>query len=146
MLKRANWLPIVFTSSVLFSSQSMAEVSVTLTAASDYLFNGISQTDENPAIQGSIDWANAQGWYVGSWASNIDFGDETDAEIDYYGGFSNSINDDVYYDVGLAHYTYIGGGDSSDINYTEVYLAIGYQSTEIKAWYANDYAGTDAGH
>ena len=146
MPTRKHWLPALAVASSLMSYQSHAEVSVTITAASDYLFNGISQTDENPAIQGSIDWSNEFGWYAGSWASNVDFGDDTDAEIDYYGGFSNSINDDMFYDVGVAHYTYIGGGGSSDINYTEFYLALGYQSTQIKAWYTNDYAGTDAGH
>lgn len=146
MYKRANWLPLVLSSCLFVSSYSHADVSVTVTAASDYLFNGISQTDENPAIQASLDWANEQGWYAGSWASNVDFGDETDAEIDYYGGFSNSINQDFSYDVGLAYYSYVGSSESSDINYTEVYLAVGYQATQVKAWYTDDYAGTDAGH
>ncbi len=146
MLLRNTWLPLLFTSCALFSSNSYAELSATVTAASDYLFNGVSQTDEDPAIQGSIDWSNKHGWYVGSWASNVDFGDDTNAEVDYYAGYSNNINDDVFYDVGFAHYTYVGGSDSSDINYTEVYLAMGYQSTQLKAWYTNDYAGTDAGH
>lgn len=128
------------------SLPSHAEVSVTLTAASDYLFNGVSQTDEKPAIQGSIDWAGENGAYIGSWASNVDFGDGTDAEVDYYAGFSQSIDDNLWYDTGLAYYSYIGGDDSSEINYAEVYLTLGYQSTQITAWYSNDYAGTDAGH
>lgn len=143
---RTYCLPLLASISVLYSASSYAEMSVTVTAASDYLFNGISQTDEGPATQGSIDWSNEQGWYVGSWASNVDFGDDTNAEIDYYGGFSQSLSNDVYYDVGLAHYTYVGGDNSNDINYSEIYLAIGYQTSEIKAWYTNDYAGTDAGH
>jgi len=141
-----KWLSPVFVSFTLFSSQVHADLSLTVTAASDYLFNGVSQTDESPAIQGSIDWSHDSGWYAGSWASNVDFGDDTDAEVDYYAGFTREINDSVFYDVGLAHYSYVGGTNCSDINYTEIYLALGYQSTQIKAWYTNDYAGTDAGH
>ncbi len=134
------------TALALISFQSAADLSATVTAASDYLFNGVSQTDEKPAIQGSIDWANQQGWYAGSWGSSVDFGDDTDAEVDYYAGFSQSLNQDFFYDAGLAHYTYVGGGNSSVLNYTEVYFALGYQSTQLKAWYTSDYAGTDAGH
>ncbi|WP_448547177.1 TorF family putative porin [Thalassotalea fusca] len=141
-----KWLPTLFVSFALFSTQCRADLSVTVTAASDYLFNGVSQTKESTALQGSIDWSNDRGWYAGSWASNVDFGDDTDAEVDYYAGFTQEINNSLFYDVGLAHYTYVGGSGSSDINYTEIYFAIGYQSTQIKAWYTNDYAGTDAGH
>ena len=139
-------LMVVIALLLLVPNKSDAEVSITLTGASDYLFNGVSQTDDKPAIQGSIDWVNEQGWYVGSWASNVDFGDDTDAEIDYYGGYSQQVNENIFYDLGFAHYTYVGGDDSSDANYTELYFAIGYQSTLFKAWYTNDYSGTDAGH
>ncbi len=131
---------------LVLSTQSFAEVSVTITGASDYLFNGVSQTDEKPALQGSIDWSNNAGWYAGLWGSNVDFGDDTNAEIDYYLGFSQSIDQHFWYDVGVAHYTYVGGDNSSDINYTEPYFALGYQNTQIKTWYSNDYAGTKAAH
>lgn len=129
-----------------YSTPSAAEVAVTLTGASDYLFNGVSQTDEKPAIQGSLDWSNKFGWYAGIWGANVDFGDDTKAEVDYYLGYSQSIDKNFWYEVGLAHYTYLGDSNSSDINYSEPYFALGYQSTQIKAWYANDYAGTDAAH
>jgi len=146
MSKYLLWFALLISCFTLSTFQSKAEVSVTITGASDYLFNGVSQTDEKPAIQGSIDWSNQHGWYVGSWASNVDFGEGTDAEIDYYGGFANNLNSDFSYDIGLAHYTYVGGDNSSDYNYTEIYFSLAYQSTQIKAWYTNDYAGTEAGH
>ncbi|WP_448211578.1 TorF family putative porin [Colwellia sp. MEBiC06753] len=126
--------------------QSYAEVSLTLTAASDYLFNGVSQTDDKPAIQGSIDWAGESGWYIGSWASNVDFGDDTDAEIDFYTGYSQELNDAWWYNVGLAYYTYVGGDNSSDINYTELSFTLGFHGTEFTTWYSDDYAGTEARH
>lgn len=46
-----------------------------LTLISDYLFRGISQTNEGMALQGSLMLAHSDGWYVSSWASNIRFGD-----------------------------------------------------------------------
>ena len=38
---------------------------------SQYVFRGISQTDEKPAVQGGFDLGHKSGFYVGTWASNI---------------------------------------------------------------------------
>ena len=38
---------------------------------SQYVFRGISQTNEKPAIQGGFDLGHKSGLYVGTWASNI---------------------------------------------------------------------------
>ena len=130
----------------IFSLNTHAEVSATVTLASDYLFNGVTQTDENPALQGSLDWSNDQGAYAGTWASNVDFGDDTDMEIDLYAGISKALTKETWYDVGIAYYGYVGGDDSSDINYYEVYGALGYNTTSIKLWYSPDYAGSEAKH
>lgn len=128
------------------SFHANADVSATVTLASDYLFNGVTQTDEKPALQGSFDWSNKFGVYAGVWGSNVDFGDSTDMEIDYYIGYGNNISESTWYDVGYVYYSYVGGSGSSDINYNEVYFQFGYNNSSIKAWYTNDIAGTDARH
>ena len=46
------------------------DVSATVTGVSDYRFRGVSSSDRDPAIQGSID-LNFRGFYVGAWASSI---------------------------------------------------------------------------
>ena len=47
-----------------------------LGVTSDYVFRGITQTDFDPALQGGLDYAfGDSGWYVGAWASNVDFAD-----------------------------------------------------------------------
>lgn len=51
---------------------------------SDYVFRGISQTDEDPTIQGSIDFTYGL-FYAGAWASGLDFtpaGNDANVEID----------------------------------------------------------------
>jgi hypothetical protein len=56
---------------------------------SDYRFRGISQTFEQPAIQGGIDYSHASGFYLGTWASNVNglsFPDGS-IEMDFYGGY-----------------------------------------------------------
>ncbi|GEB70363.1 membrane protein [Pseudoalteromonas carrageenovora] len=132
----------------LLSTTAAADWSTTITAASDYTFNGVSQTDNDPAIQGSLDYAFDNGVYAGAWASNVDFGDDTDFELDAYLGRYVQLNDEVSVDYGIAYYTY--QGNNSDGNYAEAYTKFGYASeygqTELNFWYSWDYFGTGAGH
>ncbi|AWL13086.1 hypothetical protein HMF8227_02634 [Saliniradius amylolyticus] len=133
-------------SSLLIAFPALADWSGTATIASDYLFNGVSQTGEDPALQGSIDWAGDTGWYAGTWASNVDFGDDTNLEWDFYAGYWQELGDNMSLDIGLAQYTYHGGDNSSDGNYAEAYATWGIGNTAITLWYAWDYFGTDAAH
>jgi len=137
---------LVATAFLTISTSAIADWSSTITLANDYLFNGVSQTDESPAIQGSIDWSGNSGWYAGGWASNVDFGDDTNIEADVYVGYYTAINDAVNLDAGIAHYTYRGAGYSSDGNYSEVYTKWNFGAIDLNFWYAPDYFGTGAGH
>jgi len=53
---------------------------------SDYRLRGITQNDEDLALQGSLDWNHEMGYYFGAWASNVDFGDTAQSEVDLYLG------------------------------------------------------------
>ncbi|MBD1582634.1 TorF family putative porin [Pseudoalteromonas sp. S16_S37] len=134
----------------LASSQAMANLSTTITAASDYSFNGVSQTKEDPALQGSLDYAFSDGVYVGSWASNVDFANKTDIEWDFYVGKYVALNDNWSIDYGIAYYSYHGGTNSSHGNYPEVYSKFGFANslgqTEFNFWYSWDYFGKGADH
>ncbi len=138
---------LLFATTLLtLSSSAFADWSSTVTLASDYLFNGVSQTDEKPALQGSIDWSGASGLYAGGWASNVDFGDDTNIEADIYIGYYTAINEAVNLDVGVAQYTYHGANYSSEGDYTEFYAKWNFGATDLNFWYAWDYFGTGAGH
>ena len=132
----------------LLSTTVSANWSTTITAASDYTFNGVTQSDNDPAIQASLDYAFDSGVYAGAWASNVDFGDDTDFELDAYLGKYVQLTDTVSADYGIAYYTY--QGNNSDGNYAEAYTKFGYASeygqTELNFWYSWDYFGTGAGH
>lgn len=45
-------------------------------------------------------------FYAGAWASNVDFGDDTDAEFDVYGGYRTEVSGFVV-DVGVVGYLYV---------------------------------------
>ena len=56
-------------------------ISANVTFTTDYVFRGISQTDEKFAVQGGFDWSSEPtGIYAGAWASNVDFNSDTSVE------------------------------------------------------------------
>ncbi|MDP2323463.1 MAG: TorF family putative porin, partial [Gammaproteobacteria bacterium] len=118
------------------------EFSSTITLTSDYDFRGVTQTEQDPALQASLDLAFDNGIYAGLWASNVDFGDDThsDVEVDILAGFAGSITEELGYDVGATYYSYYDDGD--DIDYGEIYAGLDYQILSTKLWYAPDYVNS----
>ncbi|MCB1690757.1 MAG: TorF family putative porin [Halioglobus sp.] len=142
------------------------DLSANVALVSDYRFRGITQTDTNAAIQGGFDASFEPGFYIGTWASSVDFGDVDDGsgsygtmEIDYYAGWSGPIGDtDFGIDVGYYYYQYPGDtvdpkGDYEEFNVTGSWkdLSIGvtysddfYAKTGEYWYYAGDYSLTFA--
>ncbi len=116
-----------------------AEFSATVTGTTDYDFRGVTQTAQDPAIQGSVDLSTDPGFYMGIWASNIDWGHgDPNVEIDYYAGWGGG--EDITWDLGVTYYTYASASSS---NYPEYYAGLGWKYFGAKVWYASDYAGLD---
>ncbi|WP_293645915.1 TorF family putative porin [Thiolapillus sp.] len=100
------------------TSMAQAELTANIGATSNYLWRGVSQTGDAAAISGGIDWAHDSGFYLGTWASNIDWGNGSGAEVDFYGGFANEIGD-FGYDLGLIYY-YYPTSSFDDSDFTEI--------------------------
>ena len=64
------------------------------------------QTDDGPAIQGGFDYEQGL-FYAGTWASSVDFGDNTTMELDLYGGIAPTWNM-LSFDIGALYYAYPG--------------------------------------
>jgi len=118
-----------------------------LTIASDYMFRGVSNSNEEPQVQGDMNWSHGSGVYAGIWTTNTNFGGPGNSmELDPYVGFASSIGDTgLSYDVGYWAYTY--PGSQSDFDYSEFYgigtWAMGDLSFSPSVWYARDYFGAD---
>jgi uncharacterized protein (TIGR02001 family) len=114
-----------------------ADVSSTLTLSSDYDFRGMTQSALGPALAASLDWSGESGVYVGAWASNVDFGTESEVEVDALVGYSGQFNDDIGFDIGAVYYSY--WPDDDDYNYGELYAGLSYKALSAKLWHAPDY-------
>ncbi len=110
--------------------------------ASDYLFRGITQTGHRGAIQGGFDYANPNGFYVGTWGSNISWivdgaGNSvpnSSLELDTYGGYSASFATDFNYNVGILRYNYSGENPPGMVsaNTNEIYGSLGWKWISAK--------------
>jgi len=116
----------------------------------DYRYRGITQSRNEAAVQGGVDYAHKSGFYVGAWASTIkwitDYSYDgstrqksgTDisgnVELDVYGGYKFDLTKDMSMDVGFLRYQYQGntlemaGGTARSVygnaNTNEIYTAI----------------------
>ena len=92
-------------------------ISGSLTGVSDYRLRGVSQTDKQIAVQGSLTIAHESGFYISSFASNLagwgTFGG-ANLELDGIVGYKHSFGGATV-DGGVTWYTYPGGFAESDV-------------------------------
>lgn len=111
-----------------------------VTVASDYRFRGISQTYEDPAIQGGFDYSHSSGFYVGNWNSNVSNNVITGGhiEMDFYAGYKFEPAKDVAADVGILQYYYPSAkaADGTEYDTTELYAGATWKWLSAKYSYA----------
>ena len=120
--------------SFISMSSALAEgpwdFSANIGAVSNYIWRGVTQTGDGAAIQGGLDVAHESGFYIGTWASNIDWDNGSqDVTTDVTGFVPLDENGDPMLDENgnwMVQGTGIGstGGDPSP-NY-ELDLYAGY--------------------
>lgn len=120
-------------------------VSGNVAATTDYRFRGVTQSSNNPAIQGGFTLNHESGAYLTLWGSSVDFGikgnsTETDASLGYASSFMLTPDYKVGYDVGVTYYGYIGAksnftnpyNNKTGLAFTEVYGKLIFADTLLK--------------
>ena len=124
------------------AAEPASPLSFNVAVYSQYIFRGLTQTNHRPALQAGADYAHDSGFYIGTWASNInwlrDFGISSGrVEWDIYAGWKKTW-DDWGLDAGFLRYEYLGnvheGFTNPDTN--ELYVAGSYKFITLKYSYA----------
>ncbi len=114
LLVAAVAISALFAGGAAMAQDEAGALSYNLAVTSDYVWRGISQTDESAALQGGIDYKKGL-FYTGAWASNVDFAygdDKASTELDLYLGLTPTLGN-YSFDFGAIAYTYPGsGGDA----------------------------------
>jgi uncharacterized protein (TIGR02001 family) len=116
------------------SSAALAEEftwSVNAGGTSDYVFRGISQTDEDPAFQAGLDVGYGI-LYAGIWGSNVDkdWVGGSPAEVDLYAGIKPVLGPATF-DFGVIYYWYPGDEFAGGAEQDYVELKAGVSGTFI---------------
>jgi uncharacterized protein (TIGR02001 family) len=113
---------------------------------SQYVFRGIQQTNNKPALQGGFDTSHKSGFYAGTWASNISWLNDGNPDVsaslewDFYGGFKFPLPADFVVDLGVLYYWYPGTypENYTKPNTTELYAALTWKWLTGKYSYSVD--------
>jgi uncharacterized protein (TIGR02001 family) len=113
------------------------KVTANIGVVSNYMWRGVTQTQDAAAVQGGVDYAHASGFTAGVWASNVDFENE---------GAPQTVTIPVDPATGLpatdADGNYVGttsGTDNPNLPTYEVdfYLGYGGKITDDLSWNVN---------
>lgn len=129
-------------STTALQAEGDTEVSISsnMSLTSNYIWRGMTQTHNGPAIQGGID-LGFNGFYLGAWGSNVSWIGEEDSsmEIDYYAGYAGEF-EGLGYDLGFIRYAYPKATSSNQFD--EIYLGLSYD-LEVLALNATYSRGLD---
>ncbi|MBF0159824.1 MAG: hypothetical protein HQL58_09885 [Magnetococcales bacterium] len=109
--------PAIVTAEEVGATTSTHTFTPNLAIVNNYVFRGLTQTWNEPALQGGIDYNHADGWYASVWASNISDRQyakgivELDLGLGYNGKFTS---DDWTWTIGAA------GAYYPEANYSKV--------------------------
>lgn len=120
---------------LMMSGHAMAALSGNVGYTSNYLWRGQTQTNDQSAISGGIDYKHDSGLYLGLWTSNVTW-NGPGSEMDIAVGFSGEAGS-MSYDVGYISYGY-PQFPTNDFN--EIYVGVGFGPAELK--YSMDSANS----
>ena len=106
-----KYLPVLALIGCAAAGEALADdwgITGSVALTSDYRYRGISQNDRRIAPQGSLNITGPDGFYIGSWASKIDFDDHagTSVEWDIYGGKHFDLGDGFDLNIEPYYYAY----------------------------------------
>lgn len=126
------------------SGASGPDISVSLTGATDYVWRGVSQSNNDPAVFAAVNVSYA-GFYAGAGTENVDFAG-VKQEWDLWGGYVVDL-DGAKLDLGVVRYGYVDAG--ADIDTLEVKAGLSGNAGKLglgaTAYHTWDYFGTGEG-
>jgi len=114
------------------------------TTASDYIFRGVSQTENRPAIFGAARVTDDQ-FYAGAGIENVDFHNGTAAEYDLSAGWTPVVSG-FRFDFGVIRYGYLGEPAHTHIDTVEYKAAVSHDIGPVTlggvVYYTADFFGS----
>lgn len=124
----------------VLSTSAFADINGSIGYSSDYMWRGVSQSAGASSFNAGIE-VDSNGFFVGAWVGEVDFGDEATQERDLYLGYNLDVMDNLDVQLGLIQYRY-DKGDYDTVE--EGFVKVGYNSLTLSYFLdtdtENDYA------
>src|SRR5262245_3154856 len=119
----------------LAANSARADLSGHVAAVSDYRFRGVSQSDGDPAIQGSVAYDHSSGLFAGLFASTVNFSGNFQANFETFvqAGFARRMSTDFSWEIGIGHYAFMDA--TSDWNYSEPFFGVTWRDVNVRVHY-----------
>jgi uncharacterized protein (TIGR02001 family) len=126
--------------------------SYNFTVTTDYRFRGVSQSDNDPALQGQVEYADPSGFFANVWASTIDFspfGDpDASLEVDLTAGYRHAFSEATEGTVKIVYYWYPDSDPppmTDDWDYVELIVGLTHDLGDVslsgELAYSPEYSG-----
>ena len=119
---------------VSVGAQEDLSVSANIGLTNDYKYYGTTFSNEEWAFSGGLDIQHTSGFYLGSWASSVDFSsdasDPAQVEWHIYAGYSNELDNGLGYDISVRRYGYPSQNEDDNTgkyNYYEFIVGVNYE-------------------
>jgi uncharacterized protein (TIGR02001 family) len=104
-------------------------ISANIGVVSNYMWRGVTQTQDGAAVQGGLDFTHESGFYAGTWVSNVDFNDEGSPQLATVK--LDDFGDPILDDNGFPVYETTGTSNPNSPNYEmDFYLGFGNNITD----------------
>ena len=108
-----------------------------ITFTTDYIFRGVSQTNQRPVIQGGYVLDTGIGLQFGTWGSNVYFpGSEASLELDSFITMGFDLKGDLGIEVGVIDYSYPGAGI---LNFSEIFANVSILGFSANVYRSENY-------
>ncbi len=102
--------------------------SASVGATTNYVYRGVSLSDNRGALQLGVNYQSQPGWFAGVWASNVDPfpGDTAFKELDGYAGYTRPLWDAFSVRGTYTHYGYLQNPPPLRYDHNEVAATLAY--------------------
>ncbi len=134
----------VVTAGLMAAPTYADSLSANASVTNNYIWRGLTQTTNEPAVQGGIDYAHDSGFYAGTWVSNVQYAsdDVYSYEHDIYAGYAFEVGE-VSVDVGYLYYNY---DEEAEFDFGEVYVQLGWKGFGVGAWVLTNTEADEIGN
>jgi len=128
----------------LAAAPAWAQVSGQIALTSDYRWRGVSLSDGQPAVQGSLSYDHSSGLFAGLFASNVElYAGDGGLSAQAFAGFARRWRDDASWDAGVVGYAYPQSDQGKSYNFFEAFAGATLERFGLRLYLSDSYYGRD---